>query len=182
MAKITPPTHSSRSPEEAARAFNEGELAQKSSYPDIGARTGSVGGERHITEAVREAPDTAVTAVENRIMDADGRLPQLDPQDIVGREGLPAERMQQLQQSPLSVNNKTFTPAQAHTARLAHEAPNALGKPAVMNDAEALLREYQEARTAWREQYSRTRDNSGEERFIAAKQAMMRAGQLPPDA
>lgn len=159
-SKIRPPTHSS------FKAQAEAELPDLDAMPDIGGRLVEAGS-GHITEAVRtdvELPD------------------ELNPADIVGREGLSDQRLAELQASPLSARD-TFTPEQAHRARLGHGEKNRLGLPADPNASEVLLAEYQAARTAWKAAYSGTRQADAEEaRFITAKQAMMAAGLLPQDS
>lgn len=74
-----------------------------------------------------------------------------------------------------------LSPDHAAAARASHGAQNRLGLPAQPNEAERLWGRYQSVLAAHRERYAKTRDNSLEPEYLAAREDCIRAGLIKAD-
>ena len=110
------------------------------------------------------APDPE--SVQARNLDSAGELPPIDAS--AGSSSAPSSGW------PLD-------PEMAAAARGTHDAPNALGKPARLNEAAQALADYQAALAAYREDYSGTRSERLLRPFLEAKERLIRLGLLKGD-
>lgn len=113
-------------------------------------------------EAEGDLPDIA------RAPDVSGKQANTDP-DALNASATVDERA------------SAFDAAAAAELRAEHNAPNRLGKPRAPNLVERVIIEYTEAFAEHKRRYHGTRDNSGEERYLKAKQAMIDHGLMKGD-
>lgn len=98
----------------------------------------------------------------------------------VDATAVPGEEYKEPTQWPARPPGAKFDPNEAVELRRTQNDPNRLGKPR-LSKAEELLKEYQEAEREMKRIYQATRDESGRERYLKAKAAMIEAGLMKGD-